>query len=162
MGRSEFGARALGNRSILGDPRRLDVVKIINEKVKSRDFWMPFSPSIMEEQSERYLINPKKLMSPYMTLAFETRREAATDLKATLHQADLTARPQIVSKDTNPDYHALISAFHRLTGVGGILNTSFNIHGEPIVQTPQEAFNVFSRTEPDALLLDGFFIEKNF
>lgn len=160
VGRSEFGARALGNRSIIADPRRSNIIKVINEKVKSRDFWMPFAPSILEEESDRYLINPKHLKAPYMTLGFHTKPAAWQDLIAGLHQADLTARPQIVSRDANPEYHALIKEFCRLTGVGGVLNTSFNVHGEPIVQTPGDALDVFQRGDLDALLLDGYLIEK--
>lgn len=121
---------------------------------------MPFAPSILEEKADDYLVNPKGIKAPYMTIAFETKSPAWDDLQAALHQADLTARPQIVTKDMNSGYHALISEFCRLTGVGGVLNTSFNVHGEPIVQTPQDAFDVFERTELDALLLDGYFIER--
>lgn len=159
VGRSEFGARALGNRSIIADPRRLQMVKIINEKVKSRDFWMPFSPSIISERAHDYLLNPKNIQAPYMTVAFHTKQKAWHDLAAALHQADLTVRPQIVEKNINKEYHAIIEAFYKKTGVGGVLNTSLNVHGEPIVQTSDEAFDVFQRTEMDALLLDGYLIE---
>lgn len=160
VGRSEFGARALGNRSILADPRNPDVVKTINEKVKSRDFWMPFAPSILEERAQDYLVNPKGLSAPNMTIAFETTPLAWKDLRAALHQADLTGRPQIVERATNPEYHALISAFERLTGVGALLNTSFNIHGEPIVQSAKDALDVLERSELDALILGDYFIVK--
>ena len=159
-GRNEFGARALGNRSIIADPRNTDVIKVLNEKVKSRDFWMPFAPSILKEEADRYISNPKELKSPYMTIAFETKPPAWEDLRAAIHQYDLTARPQIVDKDTNPSYHDIISEFHKSTGVGGVLNTSFNVHGEPIVQTPQDAFDVFERTDLDVLVLDGYLIER--
>ncbi|MBI3693972.1 MAG: carbamoyl transferase [Acidobacteria bacterium] len=159
-GRSEFGARALGNRSILADPRNADVVRKINEKVKSRDFWMPFAPSILDERASDYLVNPKALRAPYMTIAFDTTPLAHRDLRAALHQADLTCRPQIVSRETNPPYHDLIRAFERLTGVGGILNTSFNIHGEPIIQTASDAGDVLERSDLDALVLGECWIEK--
>jgi len=160
VGRSEFGARALGNRSILADPRNLDVVKVINEKVKSRDFWMPFAPSILEEYAKDYLINSKGLSAPYMTIAFETTPRAWRELRAALHQADLTCRPQVVSREVNPQYHALISAFERFTGVGAVLNTSFNIHGEPIIQSASDALDVLVRSGLDALILADYFIEK--
>lgn len=160
VGRSEFGARALGNRSILADPRNIDVVQKINEKVKSRDFWMPFAPSILEERAADYLVNPKNLPAPYMTVAFETTPLAHRDLRAALHQADLTCRPQIVSRAANPAYHALIWEFERLTGVGGLLNTSFNIHGEPIIQSAADAVDVLERSGLDALVLGGYFLEK--
>lgn len=160
VGRSEFGARALGNRSILADPRSIHVVQTLNEKVKSRDFWMPFAPSILEERASDYLVNPKNLPAPYMTIAFDTTPLAGQELRAALHQADLTCRPQVVSRDANPKYHALIRAFEERTGVGGLLNTSFNIHGEPIAQTAHDAVDVFQRSGLDALILDRFFIEK--
>lgn len=161
VGRSEFGARALGNRSILADPRNIDVVQKINEKVKSRDFWMPFAPSILEEREADYLVNPKNLPAPYMTVAFETTPLAHRDLRAALHQADMTCRPQIVSRTVNPQYHELIGAFEKVTGVGGLLNTSFNIHGEPIIQSAADAVDVLERSGLDALMLDNFFIEKS-
>lgn len=160
MGRSEFGARALGNRSILADPRNTDVVKVINDKIKKRDFWMPFAPSILEESADKYLINPKSLKAPYMTVAFDTKPPARKDIKAALHQYDFSVRPQIVDKETNPEYHKLISEFNKLTGVGALLNTSFNIHGEPIVQTPLDAFDVFERSVLDGLILDNYLIER--
>lgn len=160
VGRSEFGARALGNRSILADPRNIDVVKMINEKVKSRDFWMPFAPSILEERAGDYLDNPKGLSAPYMTIAFETTPLAHRDLRAALHQADLTCRPQVVSRVANPGYYALIREFEQLTGVGGILNTSFNIHGEPIIQSAADALDVLERSGLDALILGDHFVEK--
>lgn len=159
-GRSEFGARALGNRSIIADPRNTGVIKIINEKIKSRDFWMPFAPSILSEASDKYLVNPKNLKAPYMTIAFETQERARKDLIAGLHPYDMTMRPQIVKKDINPGYHELISEFYKLTGVGGVLNTSFNVHGEPMVQTPEDAMDVLMRTNLDALLLDRYLIRK--
>ena len=159
-GRSEFGARALGNRSILADPRNIDAVKKINEKIKSRDFWMPFAPSVLEERAADYLINPKHLLAPYMTVAFETTPLAHRDLRAGLHQADLTCRPQLVSRIANPQYHILISEFERLTGVGGLLNTSFNIHGEPIIQSAADALDVLERSGLDALILGEYLIEK--
>jgi len=161
VGRSEFGARALGNRSILADPRRLESIRIINEKVKSRDFWMPFAPSVIEEAVDEYFVNPKKLQAPYMTIGFESKPKARRDLKAALHQADLTGRPQIVTQDGNPGFYDIISEFGKISGVKGVLNTSFNIHGKPIVQTASEAYEVYKRTSLDAVVFDGFLIERN-
>lgn len=160
VGRAEFGARALGNRSIIADPRRLDIVKQINERIKCRDFWMPFAPSLLREKAGVYLLNPKKLAAPYMTVAFETKPECLADIKAAIHQYDQTVRPQLVDKAVNPSYYALLEAFYKQTGVGGVLNTSFNVHGEPIVQTPSDAFDVFERSRLDALILDGYLIER--
>ncbi len=160
-GRSEFGARALGNRSILADPRNPNVIKNINEKIKCRDFWMPFAPSILSEAQDQYLVNPKRIKAPYMTVAFETKPKAHEDLKAAIHQYDLTVRPQVVDKNDNPEYHNLISEYRNLTGIGALLNTSFNVHGEPIIQTPNDAFRVFERTNLDALMFDGCLVERN-
>ncbi len=160
VGRSEFGARALGNRSILADPRDPLIVGRLNEKIKSRDFWMPFAPSILQERASDYLVNSKGLAAPYMTVAFETTPLAHRELRAALHPADLTARPQLVSRDVNSGYHELIGAFEQQTGVGGLLNTSFNIHGEPIVQTAADAVDVLRRSDLDALILGDVLIER--
>ena len=138
-GNMEFGPRSLGHRSILADPRSKDIVATINETIKNRDFWMPFTPSILDTSAELYLINPKKLKSPYMTMAFNTTDRAKTDLAAAIHSHDGTVRPQIVSFEYAPKYYKLIVAFKDRTGVGALLNTSFNIHGKPIVYKPIHA-----------------------
>ena len=121
---------------------------------------MPFAPSILEERAADYLINPKNLSAPYMTIAFETTSLAHRDLRAALHRADLTGRPQVVTRAANPAYHVLIREFERLTGVGGLLNTSFNIHGEPIIQSAADAVDVLERSGLDALVLGDTVIEK--
>ena len=159
-GRSEFGARALGNRSILADPRNYDTVKIINEKIKNRDFWMPFAATILENRAKDYLVGYKKCGAPYMTIAFKTTALAAKHLKAGLHPSDLTCRPQVLKSGHNPGYEKIIREFEKLTKVGGLLNTSFNLHGEPIVQSAADALRVFQLSELDGLLLNDFFIEK--
>ena len=160
VGRSEFGARALGNRSILGDPRQNVLIRRINESVKCRDFWMPFAPSILAHRADDYLVGRKGMSAPYMTLAFETSPLAQRELIAGLHQADLTCRPQLLERRHNPFYYDLLVEFEKLTGVGGVLNTSFNLHGEPIVQTPTDAARVFRKGGLDLLILDGYVIEK--
>jgi carbamoyltransferase len=139
IGSSEFGPRALGHRSLIADPRSLQTVRRINETIKNRDFWMPFSPSILEERARDYLVNPKNLASPCMTMAFDSTELARRDIIAGLHPNDYTVRPQIVGRRTCPLYYGIIKAFERRTGVGAVLNTSFNIHGKPIVRTPLEA-----------------------
>lgn len=159
-GRMEFGARALGNRSILADPRERGVIKKINEKIKNRDFWMPFAPSILYERAKDYLINPKGVFSPYMTVSFETTELARKHLPAALHPADFTARPQMVTKEMNPEYHDLIKEFERLTSVGALLNTSFNLHGRPIVCSPEDALFVFENSDLDMLLVGNTLISK--
>ena len=160
VGRAEFGARALGNRSIIADARNRKIVNIINGKVKNRDFWMPFAPSILHESSKDLIINPKNIFSPYMTIAFESTKKGAEYLDAGSHPADETLRPQMVTKNMNPKYHSLIKEFQNKTGVGGILNTSFNLHGSPIVNTASEAYNVFKKTDIDILLFDGKLVSK--
>lgn len=159
-GRMEFGPRALGNRSIIADPRRDDVIRVINEMIKQRDFWMPFAPSILEERAADYLINPKKLKPSFMTIGFDTTELARKDLKGALHPYDYTVRPQIVSKTSNPDYHALLTAFENITGVGGVLNTSFNLHGEPIVESPLDALKTFEKTGLAYLVLGNWLVSK--
>ena len=160
VGRSEFGARALGNRSILADPRQPGVARRINEGVKNRDFWMPFAPTMLAERADDYLVGRKGMPAPYMTLAFDTSEQGRRDLPAALHQGDLTCRPQILERRHNPGFAGLITAFEQRTGVGGLLNTSFNLHGEPIVQTPADAARVFERSGLDVLILDDCMIEK--
>ena len=158
-GRMEFGARALGNRSILGDPSDQDLVRIINRMVKKRDFWMPFAPMILEERQHDYLQNAKELRSPYMMMTFATR-DNFKDLIAAVHNADLTCRAQILSKDQNPAMHAILKAFEQRTGRGVVLNTSFNLHGYPIVRTADEALGVLQSSGLRFLQLGPFVVTK--
>ncbi len=157
-GRLEFGARALGNRSILARGDNLGVTQRLNAAVKLRDFWMPFAPSILAGASDRYLVNPKGLRAPHMMLTFPTT-EAREDMVAAIHPADETTRPQVVEREHNPPYHALLERFHDLTGFGALLNTSFNIHGEPIVNGPSEALSTLGRSGLTHVLLGGYLIE---
>jgi len=159
-GRMEFGLRALGNRSILADPRRHETVRKINAAIKYRDFWMPFTPTILAECQGEYLLNPKALRSPFMTMAFDSTARARRELTAAMHPADFTIRPQILEREHNPEYYDLISAFHKLTGVGAMLNTSFNLHGEPIVLGPDQAIRTFEHSELDGLLLGDTLIVR--
>jgi carbamoyltransferase len=159
-GRMEFGARALGNRSILADPSNREVIRIINEQIKGRDFWMPFAPVIMDRFADIYLKNPKQFTSSFMMLGFETTKKARQDIIASLHPYDFTARPQILSKNQNPDYYDIISEFYTITGIGGLLNTSFNIHGEPIVCSPDDALYTFFHSGLTSLVLNDYLITK--
>jgi len=158
-GREEFGARALGNRSILANPANPQVVRVINEMIKSRDFWMPFAPSVLEERAPDYLLNPKKVEAPYMILSFDTTKRRS-EIAAAIHPYDFTARPQIVSQTSNPGYHALIAEFERLTGIGGVLNTSFNLHGFPIVSRPEDALDVLERSGLTHLAIENWLVVK--
>jgi len=158
-GRMEFGARALGNRSILADPGRMEVIRTINEMIKNRDFWMPFASSILAERRHEYLQNPKDIPSPYMILAFPST-DRIHEFRAGAHPYDLTVRPQVVEREWNPDYHRLISLFASRTGKGVILNTSLNLHGHPMVSGPKEALHVFQTSGLKTLALGSFLISK--
>lgn len=157
-GREEVGPRSLGNRSILADPRQLTVIRRLNFAIKHRDFWMPFAASILEEEAAKYVQKPSA-WAYYMIEAFDTTPEAARELIAGMHPFDLTIRPQFVN-DMVPEYRELLRAFKALTGVGGLLNTSFNLHGSPIVGSPEVAVQTLRASELDALALGPFLVEK--
>lgn len=159
-GRMEWGARALGNRSILVDPRDFANIREINTAIKERDFWMPFAPSILAERADDYLINEKDVDAPYMILAFRSTPQAREDLIGAMHSYDFTLRPQLVERDANPTYHRILKEFERRTGVGGVLNTSFNIHGEPIVCAPAEALDVLRRSGLEWLRVGPFVVHE--
>jgi carbamoyltransferase len=159
-GRMEYGARALGNRSILAHPSDRRVVPLINRMIKNRDFWMPFAPTILHERAEEYLVNPKRLASPYMMLAMATQPKSRDALAAAIHPQDGTARPQILEESWNPEYHAVIREFERRTGVGAVLNTSFNLHGEPVVASAADAVDTFERSGLPHLAIGHWLISK--
>ena len=152
-GKMEWGARALGNRSILANPSDWENIELINSMIKKRDFWMPFAPSILHERHNEYISNPKKIHSPYMMLAFDSKEIARKNLKAAIHPRDKTARAQIVKKSENLKYHNLIRSFEDLTGIPAVLNTSFNLHGYPLVYTPKDAFEVFNKSGLQYLMM---------
>jgi len=157
----EFGQRALGNRSILADPTFPDIVAKINAMIKSRDFWMPFAPVVLDTFSKQYLINPNNNQSPHMTIGFQTTQKGWEAMKYACHPADKTARAQILTHADNPQFYALVKAFARLTGRGALLNTSFNLHGYPIVTSALQAYEVFCNTELEGLLLEeGLLLKK--
>ena len=159
-GRMEFGARALGNRSILANPSDHRVVGTINRMIKNRDFWMPFAPSILREREADYVMNPKGLASPYMMLAFATNPKRRDEIAAALHPQDATARAHLVDEAWNPAYHRVLREFERRTGIGAVLNTSFNLHGEPLVASPEDAVDTFERSGLPHLALDRWVISK--
>ena len=158
-GRMEMGQRALGNRSIIADPRTRFNVEKINNSIKKRDFWMPFAPVILSEYQDLLIENPKGIDSPFMTIAFETK-DGKNKFPAAVHQADGTARAQLLKKEQNPILWNLIFKFYEKTGIPALLNTSFNLHGEPIVRTIQDALRVFDKSELEVLWLDEHIIEK--
>ncbi|NOT59548.1 MAG: hypothetical protein HOP19_04900 [Acidobacteria bacterium] len=158
-GREEFGARAMGNRSILADPSRPDVVKVINDAIKSRDFWMPFAPSLIDRRESDYFVNPKKMPAPYMILAFDSTKQV-NEFRAACHPYDLTIRPQVVYRDWNPSYYSLLESFEKLTGRGILLNTSFNLHGFPIVSRPEDALHVLDESGLNNLAIGNYLVQK--
>jgi len=157
QGRMEAGPRALGNRSILMSPLSADNKDLINRKVKYREAFRPFCPSIAEEYASRYLVSYRD--ERYMTTAFKATEHAKDRTPAVVH-VDGTIRPQLVYKTSSPDYHSLIMLFSEFTGEQVLLNTSFNVKGEPIVRTPEEAIRCFFSTGLDFLYLEGFLISK--
>jgi carbamoyltransferase len=159
-GKMEWGARALGNRSIVADPRNQAVVHKINRAIKHRDFWMPFAPAILQECRDDYLDLRPDFKSPFMTIASPTKERAWDDLPAALHPFDHTARAQLLDPENHPSFYAMVSKFRGITGVGGVLNTSFNLHGDPIVCSPKDAIDTFLRSGLDALQLEDFLIER--
>src|SRR6266536_1525607 len=145
---------------LLVSPPNHRVVPLINRMIKNRDFWMPFAPTILAERAPDYLENPKCLASPYMMLAMPTRAEARDALVAAVHPQDATARPQILERAWNPEYHAVISEFQRRTGVGAVLNTSFNLHGEPVVCSAADAVDTFERSGLPHVAVGHWLISK--
>ena len=158
QGRMEAGPRALGGRSILADPRRAAMSDTVNDKVKFRERWRPFALSILAERAADYLLEP--MDAPFMIIAFEVVPGRHSEISAGLHTADRTTRPQTVRREVNPRFWALIEAFRRRTGVPGVLNTSFNVKGEPIVCSPTDAVRCFYGTGMDALAIGNFLLEK--
>jgi carbamoyltransferase len=177
QGRMEFGPRALGGRSILGDPRSPRMQSVMNLKIKYRESFRPFAPSVLRERVSDYF--DLKVESPYMLLVapvLEKRRTPVSqaqkklwgiellnvprsEIPAVTH-VDFSARIQTVQKSTNPRYYGLLKAFEALTGCGVIVNTSFNVRGEPIVCTPEDAYRCFMRTEMDVLVLENCLLSK--
>lgn len=159
-GRSEWGARALGNRSILANPSDKDTIRILNETIKDRDFWMPFTPSILDKFGGRYFSNPKRIFAPYMVLTFDSTPLAQKNIPAAMHPYDFTLRPQLVTKDYNKDYYDIIEKFSKFTKIGGILNTSFNLHGEPNVLKPEDALHTVENSSLKYLAMGDYLFEK--
>jgi carbamoyltransferase len=177
-GRMEFGPRALGARSILGDPRSPRMQAQMNIKIKFREGFRPFAPSVLRERVSDYF--EMDCDSPYMLLVAPVKRERQipmtaeqrglwgidqlnvlrSDIPAVTH-IDYSARVQTVSRDTSPDYYDLIKEFEKLTGCPVLVNTSFNVRGEPIVCTPEDAYRCFMRTHIDCLVLGPFLLEKD-
>ncbi len=177
QGKMEFGPRALGARSILGDPRSPEMQKKLNLKIKYRESFRPFAPSVLAEDLNKYFDYDG--ISPYMLLVHEVSKKVRKELPKnyndlnlrdklyhlrselpSITHIDFSARIQSVHKETNPRYHELIEEFKKITGWGVVVNTSFNVRGEPIVMTPNDAYRCFMRTEMDYLVVGNFLFEK--
>jgi carbamoyltransferase len=177
QGRMEFGPRALGSRSILGDPRSRETQSVMNLKIKFRESFRPFAPTVLREQVHQYF--EMDCDSPYMLLVAPVKEERQipmspeqqrlfgiaklnvprSDLPAVTH-VDYSARVQTVRREDNPRYCDVIRAFQSLTGYPVVVNTSFNVRGEPIVCTPEDAYRCFMRTEMDFLVMESFLLDK--
>ncbi len=156
QGRMEFGPRALGNRSIVVDPRRADMKDILNERIKKREPFRPFAPSILEERTADYFEQTHP--APTMLMVYQVREERRAEIPAVTH-VDGSGRLQTVSRELNPRYYQLISDFNDLTGVPVVLNTSFN-ENEPIVCTPRHAIDCFLKTRMDVLYLGNHVVRR--
>jgi len=172
----EFGPRALGHRSIIGDPRSPAMQSIMNLKIKYRESFRPFAPAVLAERAPE--VFDIDVESPYMMLVAEVREALRTrnghrredDLRAWVNEVrselpaithvDYSARLQTVDRERSPRFHAILSAFEQLTGCPVLINTSFNVRGEPIVCTPEDAYRCFMRTEMDHLVLGGHLLDK--
>ncbi len=157
QGRMEVGPRALGNRSILGDPRRAEMKDLINQRVKFRETWRPFAPSVLREECATYFDSDHE--SPYMLFVYNTLEHMREHIPAVVH-VDGTARVQTVTEATNPAYYRLISRFRELTGIGLVLNTSLNVKGEPIVCTPAEAVQCFLVGGMDEMVIGEYVLSR--
>jgi carbamoyltransferase len=163
QGRFEWGPRALGNRSILGDPRSADMKEIVNTKIKFREPFRPFAPSVLSEQAESYFELPDpngRRPDPlkFMLAVMPVLQSAQDRIPACSHMG--TGRLQAVERSANPRFYGLIERFGQATGVPVVLNTSFNLRGEPIVATPQNALSTFFNSGLDLLVLDDFIVRK--
>jgi carbamoyltransferase len=174
QGRMEFGPRALGARSILGDPRSPEMQRELNVNIKFRESFRPFAPAVLAEYAQEYFELDEE--SPYMLIVagvkkerqrpmdpsktgFDRLYELRSDLPAITH-IDYSARVQTVSAERHPRFHSLLSAFKDATGCPVLINTSFNVRGEPIVATPEDAYRCFMRTEMDYLVLESYILSK--
>ncbi len=161
QGRFEWGPRSLGNRSILADPRSYEMKGIVNSKIKFREAFRPFAPSLPMEKATKYFDTKKEQSYPFRFMLYvaPVKNDKRKELGAVTHE-DGTARPQFVDKKINPLYHNLISGFGKKTGTSVILNTSFNLRGEPIVNTTEEAYATFMKSGIDTLVVKNYIIEK--
>ena len=159
--REEFGARALGNRSIIANPSNYEVVQSINESIKNRDFWMPFALTILKDKHQKFIHNKKNFDCDYMTMSFDTKKELYNKIKAGCHPYDKTVRPQILNKNSNPNYYSIIHNFYKKTKIPALLNTSLNLHGNPMASSLDNVIFTFKNSGLKYLYInDNFLIRK--
>lgn len=159
-GRIEFGPRALGNRSILARADRPHIAERLNLAVKQREFWMPFAPIVLDEDAGSLFLNLEKTSAEFMTTALPTTRRGAEALRGAVHPADKTARPQLVTQSAYPWLFEILTAVKRLTGIGALINTSFNIHGVSIACTADDCLDTFVSSGLDSMVLGQFYVAK--
>lgn len=155
--RMELGPRALGHRSILANPSNPKMKDILNEKVKKREWFRPFAPSLNIDFIGKYFNISQDF--PFMIVTLPVKKDKVKEIVSATH-VDKTARPQTTKEKRENNYHKLIQQFHSLTGIPAVINTSFNVRGEPIVCTPEDAFNCFRKTDIDYLVLGNYLISK--
>lgn len=162
-GKMEFGARALGNRTIMANPGNLKNVTLINQAVKKRDFWMPFAPAMPSDEMHNLVHIPDSLSSqksPYMMMAFEVKDGMDSRIICGIHQADSTARVEALDRERYPDFYEIVQLFNEATGTPCVLNTSFNLHGFPIVENSKQAIEVLLQSKIDELVIDDVVISR--
>ena len=161
-GRNEWGARSLGNRAILAHPGLMESFYTINDQIKCRDFWMPFAPTILDTSASKYLEGwtMERTPAPFMITAFRATENGRQYLRAAIHNGDGTVRPQVLRREANPDYYELIELFEKKTGIGAVLNTSFNLHGKPLAATPDQALDTLVHSDLRFLVMGPFLISK--
>jgi carbamoyltransferase len=161
QGRFEWGPLALGNRSILADPRSDAMKEVVNTKIKFREPFRPFAPVILRDRAAEYFDYPdvEKHEAPrYMLMVAPIKEDKQDKIQAVCHMG--TGRLQTIERETNARYYGVVERFGQITGVPVVLNTSFNLRGEPIVTTPKEAFNTFKNSDIDMLVLENFLVRK--
>ena len=159
-GRAEWGARALGNRSIIARSGSREIVEKINSQIKMRDFWMPFAPTILDSKYSKCINDKKEIRPEFMTFALPAVNKYFSNLIGAMHPVDKTCRPQFLKKSANPKFHSILKSYCSKYKQNGVLQTSFNIHGEPIVNSSEEAYSTLKRSGLKHLLIENYLISK--
>jgi carbamoyltransferase len=144
----------------VADPRSQHIIHRINKAIKMRDFWMPFAPAVLEEKADKYFRRDKEFRCPFMTMIFESKAAAEKEIIAGLHPFDNTARAQLVDAKSHPSFHKMIKSFEQETGVSGVLNTSFNLHGDAVVCAPEDAIYTFLNSDLDGMQIGNYYVER--